>query len=1020
MKNIFSLLLFSLGIAFSGAAQSRLYVNPTALGQNNGLTWTDAFTDLHQALTIAQAGDAIWVAEGEYRTDTANNRDKSFVLKSGVKLYGSFEGVETSPAQRDLAAHPTVLSGNIGSPMDSTDNAYTILYMAFPDTSTRLDGLIFRHGFAKSDTNFNQISPVQSGAAVYVVAQGGKGMPTFVNCTFRDNYAQSYGGAYYVYAQSTSGSTPLFRNCVFFNNKAGKEGGAVFIAGGNSYDRGIEFDHCKFDLNTAFGDFNGGGGIYMANAFGPETINFLGCEISRNKYVFSGAFLFLWRTGMNAVKLDIDSCIFQSNGVGCVSTIELSGFPVERQNVFKLKNSRFLDDGSSTSPISWSSTLPQNSLVCDTFLALNNLFTRHTNTYGIISISSYHLWVKIKSNFFIQNKGTWFDPDRNIAIFARGSNIEISKNVFIGNKTPIVVQLRTRPDARLLIEGNVFQENKKQIEVEVYPQNVATPYLAPAYIVNNVFLNNLVLPEGDVTQYEISKNILFNNVFVGNKSTVTGLPTLPLRLGYDTFYFAYNLFDTSSYCTDFPYVTCGPNNLFNLDPQFRDPANFDFSLLPCSPLINAGSNLAAAGILTDFTGSPRIQEGTVDIGAYESPGFALASIPTIKPACIGASNGSISVEPAFGCEPYTYNWLPAAGIGPELDGLTPGNYLLTITDGSGRQILDTLSVSSAPLPELAPVSTDVQCSNGLGGSISSGINQGTPPYHFQWLPLAADTSYLSALPPGNYALTVTDANGCQDSAATSIALQGMISLMLDGQVIPCHGETGWLSATPVTGAAPYQWLWQGWPGTDSLAQPLGPGQYSVTVTDSYGCTASNTYPPMTEPGLLTASIDSDPQTDLSQPNGAAELTNVAGGSPAFPPLPPYQFNWSTGGNNGGMESFIGGLTAGTYTVTVTDKNGCTLALEVVVDLMVGTADPSARALLLYPNPATDWVRVVLPEGTGACTVELLDASGRILQSLLLPHAADKGQLDLQGLPGGSYWVRVLDGGMAVFGAVLKI
>jgi hypothetical protein len=177
---------------------------------------------------------------------------------------------------------------------------------------------------------------------------------------------------------------------------------------------------------------------------------------------------------------------------------------------------------------------------------------------------------------------------------------------------------------------------------------------------------------------------------------------------------------------------------------------------------------------------------------------------------------------------------------------------------------------------------------------------------------------------------------------------------------------------------------------------------------------------MTEPGLLTASIDSDPQTDLSQPNGAAELTNVAGGSPAFPPLPPYQFNWSTGGNNGGMESFIGGLTAGTYTVTVTDKNGCTLALEVVVDLMVGTADPSARALLLYPNPATDWVRVVLPEGTGACTVELLDASGRILQSLLLPHAADKGQLDLQGLPGGSYWVRVLDGGMAVFGAVLKI
>jgi hypothetical protein len=459
------------------------------------------------------------------------------------------------------------------------------------------------------------------------------------------------------------------------------------------------------------------------------------------------------------------------------------------------------------------------------------------------------------------------------------------------------------------------------------------------------------------------------------------------------------------------YVTCGPNNLFNLDPQFRDPANGDYSLLPCSPLINAGSNAAAAGLLTDLAGNPRIQDGTVDIGAFESPAFSLAAEPVVKPACVGESNGSISISPVFGCEPYTYNWSPQAGTGPELSGLPPGSYLLTLTDGSGRQLLDTVQVNTASLPELNASSTDVDCTIGLGGSITALVSNGTAPYHYQWLPTAADTAYLTQLPPGNYSLTVTDINGCRDSASSNIALQGLLSLMVDGQIIRCFGETGWLSATPVTGLAPFSWAWTGWPGTDAVAEPLGPGNYSVTVTDTYGCTSSKTFPPMTEPGLLTVGTGSSDQTQTNPPNGAAVVTTISGGTG------PFGYQWDIGST----EQAIAGLLAGTYTVTVTDQNGCEAVAEVVVDLMVGTGEVAGEAMLIYPNPAVDWVQITCSEPVDGNWVTLSDASGRVLRSVALARGSEAVMLDLRGLPAGAYWVMVRNraGQELYWGKVLK-
>jgi len=501
----------------------------------------------------------------------------------------------------------------------------------------------------------------------------------------------------------------------------------------------------------------------------------------------------------------------------------------------------------------------------------------------------------------------------------------------------------------------------------------------------NFIGNRFIKYDQEINPLDTASAIFRNCLFYGNNYNPTDFFSTYPKLTLE--YCALDTLDLGSLLS----VVTSVNNLIGIDPLFRDPANGDYSLLPCSPLINAGSNLAASSIPTDIAGNPRIQEGTVDIGAYEAPAFALAALPVVKPACLGSSNGSISISPIFGCEPYIYDWLPDAGNGPQLNGLTPGNYLLTITDGSGRQILDTVSVAEAPLPVLNPVATDVQCGTTLGGSIAANVNNGTAPYHYQWQPVAADTSNLIHLSPGLYAVTVSDTNGCQDSASASIALLGMLTLLVNGQGISCHGETdGWLSATPLTGASPFSWGWQGWSGTDSIAQPLGPGFYAVTVSDAYGCTASFAFPPMTQPDSLWATVGHEDQTDPVMPNGAAVVTTISGG------MAPFGFDWNTGST----QQAIAGLTAGSYTVTVTDKNGCEAVVEVMVDLMVGTTEAEGKALLLYPNPAVDWVKVVLPPQSGTWSLELSDASGRSV--LRVEQATAEQTLNLHGLPSGHY------------------
>lgn len=216
-----------------------IYVDVAATGANDGTSWSDAYTDLAAALGSLGCPSIteVWVAAGTYEPTQGTNRSLSFLMESGVALLGGFSGTETTVSERDWIANPTILSGDIGVPADSTDNSYHVVIASGADSTAVLDGFIVERGYADgsgSDGN---------GGGLYMAG----GNPVVTNVIIRDNYAASGGGMH------TDNCDPALTNVVFTGNRAGNAGGAM-----NNYNGGTPvLTNVSISGNSA----NFGGGI---------------------------------------------------------------------------------------------------------------------------------------------------------------------------------------------------------------------------------------------------------------------------------------------------------------------------------------------------------------------------------------------------------------------------------------------------------------------------------------------------------------------------------------------------------------------------------------------------------------------------------------------------------------------------------------------------------------------------------------------------------------------------------------
>jgi len=239
-----------------------LYVNASATGTNDGTSWTNAFTDLQDALDqVTSCPDVtdIWVAAGTYHPTEGTDRSISFVMQNNLALYGGFIGTEGSNYDlnlRDFSANETILSGDIGG-VSTSDNSYHVIF----NNSNGLDATAILDGFTITGGNADGQGVNDNGGGIY----NSLSSPTIQNCTFSGNAAEDNGGGIY----NENNSSPTVGNCILTNNSANFGGG---ISNKNNSSPAVT--NCTFSGNSA----NNGGGI-SNNASSPTVSQ---CTFSSN------------------------------------------------------------------------------------------------------------------------------------------------------------------------------------------------------------------------------------------------------------------------------------------------------------------------------------------------------------------------------------------------------------------------------------------------------------------------------------------------------------------------------------------------------------------------------------------------------------------------------------------------------------------------------------------------------------------------------------------------------------------
>lgn len=485
-------------------------------------------------------------------------------------------------------------------------------------------------------------------------------------------------------------------------------------------------------------------------------------------------------------------------------------------------------------------------------------------------------------------------------------------------------------------------------------------------------------------------------------------------------------YSTSGMYQDIISLPGGCDSIVNTDLTILDPivANLSIILPATGPGVPDGSaqvnptggqgsynylwsNFTVLSTVNNLAGEQVHCVTIVDaIGCEADTCFLMPSNPNISAqtsvtdvACAGGNSGVIDLTVSGGNDPYDYSWSNAdnslsgngsiqnAGETAQITGLTAGDYTILVEDGN----LDTTLVVTVSEPSPIDIQlvngVDASCFSFCDGSLEIMASGGTPPFTYSWGPVMGPQ--YPDLCAGDYTITVTDTNNCTMTATFTVGEPAeFIAEIMVSKPISCFGGTdGTIEVT--TNGTPLTYAWSVAGETGASVAGLGAGTYMVTVTNQDGCedVASFFLDQPAEPLAVTI-VQNETITCNGDDNAVLEALPTGPGNS-------LTFTWSDG-QNGAIASDLG---SGTFTVTVTNENGCEATANFAV------TEPAPIQVFATPNEIT----CLVDADAGVIVIDSI--AGGVGPYLYSPDGGVFTDSDtLTGLFAGLYEVQVMDAG----------
>lgn len=390
--------------------------------------------------------------------------------------------------------------------------------------------------------------------------------------------------------------------------------------------------------------------------------------------------------------------------------------------------------------------------------------------------------------------------------------------------------------------------------------------------------------------------------------------------------------------------------------------------------------------ITDANGC--ITTGTVTVP--NQSGMAAAITDTVPVYCNGTNSGSATVTPTGGTGPYTYSWNTVPEQTTQTaTGLSVGTYVVTVKDVNGCEVIATVTIEEPfPLKAQLHAQTNVFCNGDNTGTASADASGGIAPYSYSWDSDPPQyTQVATGLQAGTYILTVTDSAGCQDTQMVVITEGAAMMADISQTDVSCFGNNdGSATVNSITnGEFPYTYTWNTSPAqTGPTAVNLNSGTYTVTIRDANNCEIMETVF-INGPDPLDVQFSTSDILCNGDNTGYAVVTPSGGTSP-------YAYEWNTTPVQ--TEATAVNLSAGNYTVIVTDNNGCQESVDVTItepplplqievsqtDEICAGKDGSARAVATGGTPPYQYSWNTIPPVTSDMISNL--GSGNYIASVI--------------------------------------